>query len=103
MAALLLVPAATLAVLGVACWLSGLGWAWRTSGAVALLGALVLLGVSLGLSRSVALESAAAADRRADAELDEAILAAAGLEGGCGGSCDACGADDCAVKALPRQ
>jgi hypothetical protein len=60
--------------------------------------------VSLGLRRSIALESAAAADQQAEAELDEAILAAAGPDGaGCGGACDACGVDDCAVKALPRQ
>jgi hypothetical protein len=104
MAALLLVPAATLAVLGAASWLSSSAWGWRLAGALALLGALLLLGVSLGLRRSIALESAAAANRQAEAELDEALLAAAGLEdSACGGTCDACGVDDCAVKALPRQ
>lgn len=34
-----------------------------------------------------------------EAQLDAAILAASP---GCGGACDSCGVDDCAVKALPR-
>ena len=101
MAGLLLAPAATLAALGVASWLAGASWGWRLAGALALLTALLLAGVSAGLRRSITLEAAAAADLRAEAELDEAILAAAGTD--CGGSCDACGVDDCAVKALPRH
>jgi hypothetical protein len=101
MAALLLAPAATLAALGVASWLADAAWGWRVAGILALLTALVLLGVSVGLRRSVALDAAAAADARSEAQLDEAILAAAGSD--CGESCDACGVDDCAVKALPRR
>lgn len=66
-------------------------------GAVLAIFALLLLGIAQGLFRSAALTDRALAEER----LDAAILSADG--GSCGGSCDSCGVDDCAVKSLPRS
>lgn len=76
------------------------GIVWKLVGVVLIVLALLVLGVAFGLQRSAALDETA----RREQQLDEAILAEAALNGagGCGSNCDACGVDDCAVKALPR-
>ena len=67
---------------------------WKIVGAAVIVVAMLLLGVTVGLRASATM------DER-ESKLDAAILATAGP---CGSDCGsaACGASDCAVKALPR-
>lgn len=98
--ALMLAPfGLVLLVTGAAPVLAG-GVIWKLVGVVVIVVALLVLGVAFGLQRSAQLDETFEREQ----QLDAAVLAEAALNGvgGCGSNCDACGVDDCAVKALPR-
>jgi len=87
--------AGVLLVAGLLPALGAPGLVWKLVGVLVTALAVLLVGVAVGLRRTAAADDRA----RLEAELDAAIIATAGP---CGGDCDSCGPQDCAVKALPR-